>query len=70
MVEVEVDIEEDGGDNGNTGLTPVGHFLTDRPIRTHIMKEHMARVLRSGRGVLIGKSIQVFFSLSSFIIWM
>lgn len=62
-VEVEVEGEEEEHGRANTSLTLVGRFLTDRPIRSHIMKERMAGVWRPGRGVNIrdaGPSIFLF----------
>lgn len=52
-VEVEIEGEEEEQARPNTSLTLVGRFLTDRPIRSHIMKERMAGVWRPGSGVNI-----------------
>lgn len=51
LVEVEVEGDEESHGRANMSMTLVGRFLTNRPVRTHIMKERMAGVWRPGRGV-------------------
>lgn len=46
-------VENDVEPSLDVELCLVGRFLTDRPIRTHIMKERMAGVWRPRKGVTI-----------------
>lgn len=48
-------------------LCLVGRFLTDRPIRTHIMKERMVSVWRPGRGVTIKEASPGVFLFQFFL---
>lgn len=55
--EAEIEIQDEGDQNEgpNPALCLVGRFLTDGPIRVHIMKERMAGVWHSGRGYQLGR---------------
>nr|KYP46012.1 hypothetical protein KK1_032396 [Cajanus cajan] len=62
MGSLEEDLEgliiKDGNDAGTSNLVNlsfVGRFLTDRPIRAHIMKNRMASIWGPGKGVSIPK---------------
>lgn len=44
------------------GLCLVGHFLADKPVRTHIMKTRLAGVWRSGKGVTISEVVPGLFT--------
>lgn len=51
--DVVVRTEEEEGSDDNANLCLVGRFLTDRPIRVHIMRDRMAGVWRPLGGVTI-----------------
>nr|KYP68844.1 Uncharacterized protein At4g02000 family [Cajanus cajan] len=44
-----------GGTSNLVNLSLVGRFLSDRPIRTHIMKNRMASIWHPGKGVSISE---------------
>lgn len=46
-------VDNNGGQIMEDGLCLVGRFLSDKPIRSHIMKERLAGVWRPGKGVTI-----------------
>nr|KYP76527.1 hypothetical protein KK1_020773 [Cajanus cajan] len=46
---------DDGGTSNLVNLSLVGHFPTNRPIHTHIMKNRMASIWRPGKGVSISE---------------
>lgn len=65
--EATVDNEEGGAESLEHGrLHLVGCFLTDRPIRTHIMKDRMAGVWRLGHGVTIKELVPGISSFQFF----
>lgn len=56
-------LHADGNTDGpdDLQLCLVGHFVTQRSIRTHIMKEHMAEVWRSLKGISIREVVPSIF---------
>lgn len=46
-------VDNTNAQQADTGLSLVGRFLTDKPIRTHIMRARLSGVWRPGKGVTI-----------------
>lgn len=54
----DVDVKpQDGDEEENPSLCLVGHFLTDRPIRVHVMEDRMAEIWCPLAGVAIRRPL-------------